>query len=82
MRSQWMPAGRKWTCYAFCRTIFTTNFDTLLQTALQRVHLAYLLTDRPERFDREDFMGEKQRFTWCTPTAASFAEMRRARWRR
>jgi hypothetical protein len=33
----------------FCRTIFTTNFDTLLQSALQLVNLMYCVTDRPER---------------------------------
>jgi hypothetical protein len=32
----------------FCRTIFTTNFDTMLQDALQLVNVLYRLTDRPE----------------------------------
>jgi hypothetical protein len=41
--------GRGWTTCAFCRTIFTTNFDTLLQNALQKVNLLYCLTDRPEK---------------------------------
>jgi hypothetical protein len=36
-------------CAPFCRTIFTTNFDTLLQNALQMVNLSYLLDDLPER---------------------------------
>jgi len=32
----------------FARTIFTTNFDTLLQTSLQLFQLLYYMTDRPE----------------------------------
>jgi tetratricopeptide (TPR) repeat protein len=32
----------------FCRTIFTTNFDPLLQTSLQLMGLLYYMTDRPE----------------------------------
>lgn len=32
-----------------CRTLFTTNFDPLLQTALQFFQLHYFMTDRPER---------------------------------
>jgi SIR2-like domain len=52
--------GRGWETCAFCRTIFTTNFDTLLQNALQRVNLLYRLTDRPERgFDHSDFHVEE-----------------------
>ena len=44
----------------FCRTIFTTNFDTLLQNALQGVRLLYRLTDRPERgIHRTDLEGEE-----------------------
>jgi hypothetical protein len=44
----------------FCRTIFTTNFDTLLQNALQMVNLMYRLTDRPETgFDAEDLHEEE-----------------------
>ncbi|HET8549439.1 MAG TPA: SIR2 family protein [Bryobacteraceae bacterium] len=40
----------------FCRTVFTTNFDTLLQDALQLVNVLYTLTDRPERgLDSSDF---------------------------
>ncbi|MEM7624605.1 MAG: SIR2 family protein [Planctomycetota bacterium] len=34
---------------AFCRTIFTTNFDPLLQRALQSVGQLYFMTDRPEK---------------------------------
>jgi len=34
----------------FCRTILTTNFDTLLQNALQMVNILYYLTDRPEEY--------------------------------
>jgi hypothetical protein len=40
--------GLRWDTCAFCRTIFTTNFDTLLQNALQMVNLLYTITDRPE----------------------------------
>lgn len=32
----------------FVRTIFTTNFDPLLQTSLQLFQLLYYMTDRPE----------------------------------
>jgi hypothetical protein len=47
------------TC-AFCRTIFTTNFDTLLQNSLQMVNLLYTVTDRPERrLDRSEFAGDE-----------------------
>ena len=41
-------AGQAWKMRPFCRTIFTTNFDTLLQDALQLVNVLYCLTDRPE----------------------------------
>jgi hypothetical protein len=53
-------AGRDWRTCAFCRTIFTTNFDTLLPNALQMVNLLYSVTDRPERgLDRTEFEGEE-----------------------
>ncbi len=32
----------------FCNTIFTTNFDNLLQRSLQMVNQLYYMTDRPE----------------------------------
>jgi hypothetical protein len=52
--------GRRWNTCAFCRTLITTNFDTLLQNALQMVNLLYRLTDRPEKgLDRSDFDGEE-----------------------
>jgi tetratricopeptide (TPR) repeat protein len=41
-------SGQLWKLRPFCRTIFTTNFDTLLQQALQIVNVLYSLTDRPE----------------------------------
>lgn len=41
--------GWGWTTRPFCRTILTTNFDTLLQNALQMVNLLYQITDRPEK---------------------------------
>jgi hypothetical protein len=48
--------GRSWKALPFCRTIFTTNFDTLLQNALQLVNLSYCITDRPERgIEHADF---------------------------
>jgi len=33
---------------SFARTLFTTNFDPLLQVSLQLFHLLYYMTDRPE----------------------------------
>jgi hypothetical protein len=52
--------GREWGTRAFCRTIITTNFDTLLQNALQMVNLLYRLTDRPENgLHHEDFRAEE-----------------------
>ena len=52
--------GSGWTGAAFCRTIFTTNFDTLLQVALQQAGIVYLLTDRPEGgFDTGTFPDEE-----------------------
>jgi hypothetical protein len=52
--------GRGWGTRAFCRTIFTTNFDTLLQNSLQMVNLICAITDRPERgLDRSEF-GEEE----------------------
>lgn len=41
--------GHGWSTCAFCRTIITTNFDTLLQNSLQMVNILYRITDRPER---------------------------------
>jgi hypothetical protein len=53
--------GRGWSTQAFCRTILTTNFDTLLQAALQHVHLLYTITDRPERgLDPSEFLEDEQ----------------------
>jgi hypothetical protein len=52
--------GGGWTTGAFCRTIFTTNFDTLLQNALQKVNLLYRITDRPEKgLDGSDYDTEE-----------------------
>lgn len=52
--------GRGLTTSAFCRTILTTNFDTLLQNSLQMVNILYRLTDRPERgMDIMDFQDEE-----------------------
>jgi hypothetical protein len=52
--------GQGWATCAFCRTLFSTNFDTLLQNALQMVNLLYRLTDRPEKgLDVSDFHGEE-----------------------
>jgi hypothetical protein len=52
--------GRGWKTCAFCRTLLTTNFDTLLQNGLQMVNLLYRLTDRPEKgLDRSDFREEE-----------------------
>jgi tetratricopeptide (TPR) repeat protein len=38
----------------FCRTIFTTNFDPLLQRSLQLVNKLYYMTDRPDVLDTPD----------------------------
>ena len=52
--------GLRWKSGAFCRTLITTNFDTLLQNALQMVNLLYRLTDRPEHgFAPSDFHVEE-----------------------
>jgi hypothetical protein len=52
--------GQGWGTCAFCRTLFTTNFDTLLQNALQMVNLLYRLSDRPEKgLDGSDFQLEE-----------------------
>jgi len=37
-----------WGNAAFCRTILTTNFDHLLQKALQIANVLYYVSDRPE----------------------------------
>lgn len=55
-----LEAQQRGQVQPFCRTILTTNFDTLLQNALQEVRLLYRLTDRPERgFDSSEFEGEE-----------------------
>ena len=38
----------------FCRTVFTTNFDPLLQHSLQLVGKLYSISDRPEELDAPD----------------------------
>jgi tetratricopeptide (TPR) repeat protein len=38
----------------FCRTIFTTNFDPLLQRSLQLVNKLYFMSDRPDRIEPPD----------------------------
>ncbi len=53
-------AGRGWRTRAFCRTILTTNFDTILQNSLQMVNLLYAITDRPEKgLDSSEFSGDE-----------------------
>lgn len=55
-----LEAQQRGQVQPFARTILTTNFDTLLQNALQEVRLLYRLTDRPERgFDSAEFEGEE-----------------------
>jgi len=55
-----LEAQQTGTVGPFCRTIFTTNFDTLLQNALQMVNLLYRVTDRPESgFDAADLLAEE-----------------------
>src|SRR4029077_8318381 len=48
--------GRLWQMRPFCRTLFTTNFDTMLQDALQLVNVLYRVTDLPKHgLDDSDF---------------------------
>lgn len=74
-------SGRGWQTCAFCRTVFTTNFDTLLQNALHGVNLLYCLTDRPGRgFDSSDFPDEEGAIHLVDMfTGAFFGTIRRAR---
>jgi hypothetical protein len=52
--------GLGWDTRAFCRTILTTNFDTLLQNSLHMVNLLYAITDRPEKgVDRSEFAEDE-----------------------
>jgi hypothetical protein len=52
--------GLGWWSNAFCRTILTTNFDTVIQNALQMVNLLYTITDRPERgIDSSEFAEQE-----------------------
>ena len=44
-KHDWKYRGR------FCKTILTTNFDHLLQHALQLVNVLYYMSDRPEVLD-------------------------------
>jgi len=44
-KRSWQYQGR------FCKTILTTNFDHLLQDALQLVNVLYYMSDRPEVLD-------------------------------
>ena len=51
--------GKAWETCAFARTVLTTNFDTLLQNALQSVNLLYCLNDDPgELFSSDLFEDE------------------------
>jgi tetratricopeptide (TPR) repeat protein len=43
-----LQAQQSWVYSPFCRTIFTTNFDPLLQLSLQLVNQLYYMTDRPD----------------------------------
>lgn len=43
-----LQEDKDWPLRRFCRTIFTTNFDTLLHNSLDDVNVAYTVTDRPE----------------------------------
>lgn len=50
-----LEAQERWEWGApFCRAIFTTNFDPLLQRSLQLVNKLYYMTDRPEVLDAPD----------------------------
>ncbi len=48
--NQQRKAGWKYNA-KFCKTILTTNFDHLLQDALQLVNVLYYMSDRPEAFE-------------------------------
>jgi tetratricopeptide (TPR) repeat protein len=50
-----LEAQENWEWGApFCRTIFTTNFDPLLQRSLQLVNKLYFMSDRPDRIEPPD----------------------------
>ncbi|MEA2339278.1 MAG: hypothetical protein QOE82_3285, partial [Thermoanaerobaculia bacterium] len=50
-----LEAQEEWDNGApFCRTIFTTNFDPLLQRSLQLVNKLYFMSDRPAFLDAPD----------------------------
>jgi tetratricopeptide (TPR) repeat protein len=50
-----LEAQEQWAWGApFCRTIFTTNFDPLLQRSLQLVNKLYYMTDRPGTLEAPD----------------------------
>src|SRR5216684_939453 len=50
-----LEAQETWAWGApFCRTIFTTNFDPLLQRSLQLVNKLYYMTDRPDVLEPPD----------------------------
>lgn len=76
-----LEAQQRGQVQPFCRTILTTNFDTLLQNALQQVRLLYRVSDRPERgFDSAEFEGEETAIhlvyvhgsiLWHNPASAS-----------
>ena len=52
--------GTMWRMGPFCRLIVTTNFDTLLQNALQFVNILYAVTDRPDAgLGTSDFAEEE-----------------------
>jgi tetratricopeptide (TPR) repeat protein len=46
-QERWPPDERR----PFCRTIFTTNFDPLLQRSLQLVSRLYIMSDRPDALE-------------------------------
>ncbi len=48
-QERWAP-DQPWK-RPFCRTIFTTNFDPLLQRSLQLVSRLYFMSDRPEALE-------------------------------
>jgi len=50
-----LEAQESWNWGApFCRTIFTTNFDPLLQRSLQLVNKLYFMSDRPDVLEAPD----------------------------
>lgn len=60
---------------AFCRTIFTTNFDPLLQRSLQLVGKLYLVSDRPEVLEEPDDDSEAISLVYTHGSALRYRQL-------